>query len=331
MQSDDMIWNIIYGKANFCSYRTVLKNTKPRHKFCRNEYNVTGICTRKDCPLANGQYATIREIDGKIYLYKKSVERAHLPSQLWEVVALEPNFVKALDQIEANLQYWPKKVKNKCKRRLTKIVQYLIRMKRLKNKPNQKVMVPINKKIERRERNKEERALNIAFIEKKIKTELLDRLKQGVYGDIYNFNQKAFEEIMEEEEKEMEPEFVEEESQEEMEDLDTNFGSGFSDEEIDKNFGGSSDEDEGDEDEGEEDNSEANEGEPENANIQTDDQQVEVENEEQQEKVPINETKKPSRKRKTPPNTKATRETKKQKHLEIEYDEPEKQKEVLEY
>lgn len=134
---------------------------------------------------------------GQCYLYMKTIERAHTPAKLWEVIPLGDSFKKALETVDEHLEYWPEHMINKVKQRLTKIWQYLIRMRKLRT-ALRPAIVNINKKVERREAVREREALAAAQIEKQIKKELLERLAQNTYGEIYNFAPEAFEQVLDE-------------------------------------------------------------------------------------------------------------------------------------
>lgn len=222
MQHDEMIWTVINNQ--FCSYKTTLTNAeKDKRQFCKHPYSITGLCNRSHCPLANSLYATIREENGRVSLFIKTVERAHSPKNLWERIDLSRNYSKALKQVEEHLQYFPKAMQHRNKQRLTKIHQYLIRMRKIKLKElagKKAKMVGINRKIEQREERREKKALVAAKIDNSIQKELLERLAKGTYGDIYNFPEVPYQKAIDEEFNEEDEMEMEEESEEESEEED---------------------------------------------------------------------------------------------------------------
>ncbi|CCH46418.1 hypothetical protein BN7_6012 [Wickerhamomyces ciferrii] len=187
--SDEVIIN-----QQFCSFK--LKTTKEQN-FCRNEYNVSGLCSRQSCPLANARYATVKNIDGKLYLYMKTAERAHTPAKLWERIKLSKNYSKALEQVDNHLLYWNKFLIHKCKQRLTRLTQVAITERRLALRDEERHYVGVKHKVKRREENRERKALAAAKIEKAIEKELLERLKSGAYGDKpLNVDEKIWKKVL---------------------------------------------------------------------------------------------------------------------------------------
>jgi protein MAK16 len=105
----------------------------------------------------------------------KTIERAHLPSQLWEKLRLPKNYKQALQVIDENMEFWSKFQRHKCKQRLTKLHQMIIRQRKLKvsGMHTQEKMVTINKKYEKRETARERGAEKAAQLERAIEKELL--------------------------------------------------------------------------------------------------------------------------------------------------------------
>jgi protein MAK16 len=125
---------------------------------------------------------------------------------------LSRNYTKALEQVDSELEYFPKFLSHRNKQRLTKIYQYLVRMRKL-SKQVQPRLVAVNPKVAKRERKREAKALKAAKLERSIEGELLERLKSGVYGDIYNFPEAEFNQALDGVEKVEEVESGEEEDE----------------------------------------------------------------------------------------------------------------------
>eukprot|EP01087_Luapelamoeba_hula_P010728 TRINITY_DN2853_c0_g1_i1.p1 TRINITY_DN2853_c0_g1~~TRINITY_DN2853_c0_g1_i1.p1 ORF type:complete len:329 (+),score=105.79 TRINITY_DN2853_c0_g1_i1:182-1168(+) len=250
MQSDDVVWKIL--NRQHCAFKLTAKV----ETFCRNPYNFTGLCRKSACPLSNSRYATVREKKGVVYLYMKTVERAHLPSQLWEKVKLDRNYQKALAQIDHHLMHWPTYIGHRCKQRLTRITQYLIKMRKLKLKPGKK-LVPIKPKEERQQKKREAKALIAAKLDRAIEKELINRLQSGLYDedkDVLNMKPEVFNRAIEQLERS------------ESEDSDVDLEDDEEDSEEEEEEGGEKD-NEDSEDESEEDSEEEEEEEEEGSGM----------------------------------------------------------------
>jgi protein MAK16 len=191
---------------------------------------------------------------GVLYLCVKTIERAHSPAHMWERIKLSNRYSKALEQvrrvalcswlaftvsqIDQELLHWPNFMIHKCKQRVTKITQYLIKMRRLKLReecgtPSSSALpsfllywryrpklVGIKKKQDRREAVRERKALSAAHLERAIEKELLERLKSKAYGDApLNVNESVWQAILDKERTrdkavEMEDEETDEEQEE---------------------------------------------------------------------------------------------------------------------
>lgn len=176
---DESIWGLIGGKNKFCSHKLPTET----QDLCKNENNVTGICEFASCPLANNKYATVREIDGRLYLFKKEPEYVNLPIKSYEKILLNSEYDKALLEIDEILKFWDPYLVHKCKQRLGKLTQYLIRKHELMMQENRPVLVARRKKAVRIEQVRGRKLVDRLDIEKDVKEELQMRLEAGIFGE----------------------------------------------------------------------------------------------------------------------------------------------------
>ncbi|KAJ4461182.1 putative Protein MAK16 [Paratrimastix pyriformis] len=190
MQCDEIIWQCV--NQSFCSFKCKTQG----QTFCRNPMNVSGLCNRSSCVLANSRYATIVEEKGKLYLMMKTIERAHMPAKLWEKVKLSNNKVEALEQITSQLQYWPKFLIKHCRMRLRRIMQVQSRIRQLRKVEDVQTDT-VRRHVERGLEIREHKAEQASKTEEMIRQTLLERLKKDVYK-IYNFPPQAYEQALDE-------------------------------------------------------------------------------------------------------------------------------------
>ena len=138
-------------------------------------------------------------------------------------------------------------LKHKCKQRLTKLTQYLIRSRRLMLTPAPKTVTRMAPKRAHREKSRERKALAAARLEKQIEKELVNRLKSGNYTeDMLNVNEEIWKKVLDQRQRaEMgEEEEEESEGEEDVEFVSDEEGLLSGEEEFDDWLGNAEEEDE---------------------------------------------------------------------------------------
>ncbi|CAL6019009.1 Putative_Mak16-like RNA binding protein [Hexamita inflata] len=195
---DDLVWDVI-GPGS-CAFKR--KTARPGVFLCTNPDSVNGQCDRTACPLANSQYASIREENGRLYLITKVIERAHLPAELWEKTEIPMEYEDAYKLVRSKLKYWEPHHAERCLLRMRKFRETFIRIRRMKATTTSRVKT-FKRKQEKRELIRQAKALKAAQIEKTVEKELLKQLEAGKYNGIFEIADivnKQTEQPMQEEE-----------------------------------------------------------------------------------------------------------------------------------
>jgi len=169
-----------------------------------------------------------------MYLYVKTIERAHTPARMWEKIRLSNNYTKALEQVRWDALIQIGALTQRLDRQRTDLLAKLhhpqvqttsdenytiphqnaavetattvraiqpvpcpIAERHLRPK-----LVGVKKKLDRREAVRERKALSAAHIERSIEKELLERLMSKAYGDApLNVNEAVWQAVLDREKK----------------------------------------------------------------------------------------------------------------------------------
>lgn len=176
---------------------------------------------------------------GILYLYVKTIERAHTPAKMWEKIPLSKNYSKALEQVSQQLttrhfigsnrrgttdrqgahvlaEFYDPQMQTTCDKdhtvphqnetykTTTRVCFILFDLSILlwtsSSRRGRPKLIGVKKKLDRREATRERKALSAAHLEKSIEKELIERLKSKAYGDApLNVNESVWQAILDRE------------------------------------------------------------------------------------------------------------------------------------
>lgn len=135
-------------------------------------------------------YALVKEHESAPFLYIRRAENSHSPKFVWTKLRLSLQLESGMQQLDAHLGDSPATDLGRAKDEFRKVLQILPGKTRdtlpiQKSEGRCEKLVPINRRTERREAKREVKAEASAKVTDSIEAELLQRLRQGIYGQLH--------------------------------------------------------------------------------------------------------------------------------------------------